>query len=92
MSNFLYFYLFISIFLQMEINGATLLMTVEHTHQDGTVTNKGVRDAVNVWMEHDETTHEQYVCLREMQNWDGKHKGIHVVSFVLFCFFITNQN
>ena len=64
----------------MEINGATLMMTVEHTHKDSSMVNKGVRDAVNVWMEYDERTHEQYVCLREMQNWDGKHKGIHVVS------------
>lgn len=56
------------------------MMTVEHTHKESQSMGNDVRDAVNVWMEYDERTHESYVCLREMQNWDGKHKGIHVVS------------
>ena len=67
----------------MEFNGATLMMTVEHTHKESASTGNDAHDAVNVWMEYDERTHESYVCLREMQNWDGKHKGIHVVSCAL---------
>jgi len=53
------------------------MMTVEHTDASS---KSNLHDAVNVWMEYDERTHDSYVCLREMQNWDGKHKGIHVVS------------
>ena len=57
--------------------GATIMLTVEQSEKDAVVK---AHDAVNVWMEHDGASEETYVCLREMQNWDGKHKGIHVVS------------
>ena len=53
------------------------MLTVEQSAKDSVVS---AHDAVNVWMEHDSGTEETFVCLREMQNWDGKHKGIHVVS------------
>ena len=61
----------------MHIGGATVMLTVEQSAKDAVVKAK---DAVNVWMEYDGATQEAYVCLREMQNWDGEHKGIHVVS------------
>ena len=60
----------------MQLKDATLMLTVEHT------TNKvrnSRQDAVNVWMEYDGASQEAYVCLREMSNWDGLHKGIKVV-------------
>ena len=66
----------------MKINGATLMMTVEHT--DRSPIADSFKDAVNVWMEYDNTTMESYVCLREMQNFDGVHKGIHVVCCEVF--------
>lgn len=62
----------------MKIMNATLMMTVEHTVV--AKTRSSPQDAVNVWMEYDVATHEAYVCLREMSNWDGLHTGIHVVS------------
>ena len=65
----------------MSLNGATIMLTVEQSTKDAKVSS---HDAVNVWMEHDGSTKETFVCLREMQNWDGKHQGIHVVSCVLF--------
>ena len=64
----------------MHLNGATIMLTVEQSEKDSVVK---AHDAVNVWMEHDATSAETYVCLREMQNWDGKHKGIHVVSCIV---------
>lgn len=61
----------------MNIMKATLMMTVEHVDVK---TRSAPQDAVNVWMEYDAGTEEAYVCLREMSNWDGLHKGIQVVS------------
>ena len=63
----------------MEMDGVTLMMTVEQTKSGKA---QDVRDAVNVWMEYDERTHDSYICLRELQNFDGKHEGIHVVCFL----------
>ncbi|XP_066928990.1 uncharacterized protein [Clytia hemisphaerica] len=59
----------------MEMDGVTFMMTVEQTK---TVKAQDVSDAVNVWLEYDEQTHDSYICLRELQNFDGKHEGIHV--------------
>jgi len=59
----------------MHLTGGTLMLTVEQSAKDAVVK---AQDAVNVWMEYDGATKESYVCLREMQNWDGEHKGIHV--------------
>lgn len=61
------------------MNGATVMMTVEQSGKDTVVSTK---DAVNVWMEFDNTTEEAYVCLRELANWDGVHKDIQVVSSI----------
>ena len=41
-----------------------------------------------LWMEYDERTHDSYICLRELQNFDGKHEGIHVVSFFYCAYFV----
>ncbi|XP_057295241.1 uncharacterized protein LOC130623744 [Hydractinia symbiolongicarpus] len=60
----------------MRLGNATLMMTVEHT--DRSPISDSIKDAINVWMEYDNNTKESYICLREMQNFDGTHKGIHV--------------
>lgn len=62
----------------MRLGNSTLMMTVEHT--DRSPISDSIKDAINVWMEYDNNTKESYICLREMQNFDGTHKGIHVVS------------
>uniref|UniRef100_A0A7M5XJW8 EGF-like domain-containing protein n=2 Tax=Clytia hemisphaerica TaxID=252671 RepID=A0A7M5XJW8_9CNID len=59
----------------MKLGGAAIMLTVEQSQKDSVIKS---HDAVNVWMEHDAASEETYVCLREMQNWDGKHEGIHV--------------
>ena len=53
-----------------------LMLTVEHTTQK---VRSAPQDAINAWIEFDGATDETYVCLREMTNWDGEHKGINVV-------------
>ena len=62
----------------MSLNNVTLMLTVEHTNPSNM--SQTYKDAVNVWLEYDNTTQESYVCLREMENFGGNHKGIHVVS------------
>ena len=54
-------------------------MTAEHH-------NPGVkRDAASIWIE-DVTQASCKVCLRELQNYAGSHKDIHVVSISLYSF------
>lgn len=55
------------------------MMTVEQSNSD-TVIN--AKDAVNAWMEFDNSTQEAYICLRELGTWDGVHKDINVVSLI----------
>jgi uncharacterized membrane protein len=55
-----------------------VLVSAEHER-------RGVKhDASSVWVE-DVTTTSFKICIRELQNFDGAHQSIHVVSnFVLF--------
>ena len=57
-----------------------MLVSAEHKR-------RGVRhDASSVWVE-DVTTTSFKICVRELQNFDGAHQSIHVVSnFQLFVF------
>ena len=68
----------------------TVLVSAEHERQ-------GVKhDASSVWVE-DLTTISFKICIRELQNFDGAHQSIHVVSncplvmclsiFCVFCGF-----
>lgn len=66
----------------MAVNGTTVMMTVEQAAKDSVVSAK---DAVNAWMEFDKSTEEIYICLRELGNWNGQHKDIHVVSNSPLC-------
>ena len=56
----------------------TVLVSAEHER-------RGVKhDASSVWVE-DVTTMSFKICIRELQNFDGAHQSIHVVSsFQLF--------
>ena len=45
---------------------------------------KQKHDAVTVWVE-DVTTTSFKICLRELQNFDGLHKDIRVVSWLCWC-------
>ena len=56
----------------------TVLVSAEHER-------RGVKhDASSVWVE-DVTTTSFKICIRELQNFDGAHQSIHVVSsFKLF--------
>ena len=56
----------------------TVLVSAEHER-------RGVKhDASSVWVE-DVTTTSFKICIRELQNFDGAHQSIHVVSsFQLF--------
>ena len=55
----------------------TVLVSAEHER-------RGVkRDASSVWVE-DVTTTSFKICVRELQNFDGAHESIHIVS----CFVI----
>lgn len=62
----------------MSMEGSTVMLTVE---QESTPDSQMpyAKGAVNAWMEFDNATEEAYICLREMSNWDGVHKGIQVV-------------
>ena len=52
----------------------TVLVSAEHER-------RGVkRDASSLWVE-DVTTTSFKVCVRELQNFDGAHQNIHIVSF-----------
>ena len=55
-----------------------MLVSAEHE-------KRGVKhDASSVWVE-DVTTTSFKICIRELQNFDGAHQSIHVVSsFQLF--------
>ena len=51
----------------------TVLVSAEHER-------RGVKhDASSVWVE-DVTTTSFKICIRELQNFDGAHQSIHVVS------------
>ena len=51
----------------------TVLVSAEHER-------RGVKhDASSVWVE-DLTTTSFKICIRELQNFDGAHQSIHVVS------------
>ena len=79
------------IFLQRKFKSVpTVLVSAEHERQ-------GVKhDASSVWVE-DLTTISFKICIRELQNFDGAHQSIHVVSncplfmglgsFCVFCGF-----
>ena len=56
----------------------TVVVSAEHER-------RGVKhDASSVWVE-DVTTMSFKICIRELQNFDGAHQSIHVVSsFQLF--------
>ena len=56
----------------------TVVVSAEHER-------RGVKhDASSVWVE-DVTTTSFKICIRELQNFDGAHQSIHVVSsFQLF--------
>ena len=54
-------------------------MTAEH-HNPGLK-----RDAASIWIE-DVTQASCKVCLRELQNYAGSHKDVHVVSIALYTF------
>ena len=57
----------------------TVLVSAEHER-------RGVkRDASSVWVE-DVTTTSFKICVRELQNFDGAHESIHIVS----CFVIRS--
>ena len=50
----------------------TVLLTADHER-------RGIKhDAAVVWAE-DITTNSFDICIRELQNFDGVHEGIHVV-------------
>ena len=62
----------------------TVLVSAEHER-------RGVKhDASSVWVE-DVTTTSFKICVRELQNFDGAHESIHIVScFVyLLCALLT---
>ena len=55
----------------------TVLVSAEHER-------RGVkRDASSLWVE-DVTTTSFKVCVRELQNFDGAHQSIHIVSFFVY--------
>ena len=62
-----------------------MLVSAEHER-------RGVKhDASSVWVE-DVTTTSFKICIRELQNFDGAHQSIHVVSnFQLFIFVDTSR-
>ena len=49
------------------------------------------RDAASIWIE-DITQSSCRVCLRELQNYAGSHKDIHVVSIALHSFPYNSTN
>ena len=62
-----------------------MLVSAEHER-------RGVKhDASSVWIE-DVTTTSFKICIRELQNFDGAHQSIHVVSnFQLFILVNTSR-
>ena len=67
-------YVFLSLFQSNEIPSPHVLVTAEHTVV-------GLKhDAATVWVENI-NTNTFAVCSREMQNFDGLHKDIKLVSY-----------
>ena len=55
----------------------TVLVSAEHER-------RGVKhDASSVWVE-DVTTTSFKICVRELQNFDGAHESIHMVSYFVY--------
>ena len=65
-------------FLQKKFQSVpTVFVSAEHER-------RGVKHDASVWVE-DLTTTSFKICVRELQNFDGAHQSIHVVSsFKLF--------
>lgn len=55
----------------------TVLLSAEHE-------KRGIKhDASTIWIEDVSKTSFR-ICVRELQNFDGAHKGIHIVSNISF--------
>ena len=54
-----------------------ILVTAEHTHENN------MHDAASIWVE-DPDKDSFKVCFRELQNFDGIHKNIKIVSQRLY--------
>ena len=58
----------------IQYNGPATFVSVEHTKR------RSYTNAMTVWVES--WYNGWYVCVRELQNFDGKHEGIKLVRMI----------
>ena len=66
----------------IQYNGPATFVSVEHTKR------RSYTNAMTVWVES--WYNGWYVCVRELQNFDGKHEGIKLVRMIYICLFWTS--